>query len=525
VPQDNNNFSPNIGFAWTPRIWEGLFGRDKTVIRGGYRIAYDPAFYNIFLNVQTSAPFVNAATVLGQTATTPGAFLPGGGVITGQSLRDAGLFALAPRGADPRFRNQTTVAPDFHNPYTQQWSLGVQRQITPKMAAEVRYVGNHTIGNFQSVNANPLLSNLAGPGPDGVLGTSDDALGFGLIDFFPALVPAGVTPCTDGAAAGFGRVDCDFALVRERRNGAFSIYHGLQSRLDIQNWHGVTAGASYTWSRAIDNASEIFATFAGGNTTPWSQSPFDTNRAERSVSGTSFPHVASVYWIYEMPWYRNQQGVLGNVLGGWQLNGTWRFQSGQPFNPIQFNASLVCDPFFQAAFNSSVAECRPFLSNTNAALDTVGTFCNGATFAAGGNCFDAGGNPLALGTFVDLYDPCLFDNTCAVSRFLGQDDVHWIYNDTTAATILGSPYGDGRNTLRGPTVNNVDFGIFKNTRVNERITVQFQANIFNLFNRQFRSVADPLVEDFPLSEGGSFMNEQFNTSNNRNMWFGLKIIF
>jgi hypothetical protein len=357
------------------------------------------------------------------------------------------------------------------------------------------------------------------------LGTSDDALGFGLIDFFPALVPAGVTPCTDGAAAGFGRVDCDFALVRERRNGAFSIYHGLQSRLDIQNWHGVTASASYTWSRAIDNASEIFATFAGGNTTPWSQSPFDTNRAERSVSGTSFPHVASVYWIYEMPWYRNQQGVLGHVLGGWQLNGTWRFQSGQPFNPIQFNASLVCDPFFQAAFNSSVAECRPFLSNANAALDTVGTFCNGATFAAGGNCFDAGGNPLALGTFVDLYDPCLFDNTCAVSRFLGQDDVHWIYNDTTAATILGSPYGDGRNTLRGPTVNNVDFGIFKNTRVNERITVQFQANIFNLFNRQFRSVADPLVEDFPLSEGGSFMNEQFNTSNNRNMWFGLKIIF
>jgi outer membrane receptor protein involved in Fe transport len=50
VPEDNNNVGPNVGFAWTPRLWEGLFGRDKTVIRGGYRIAYDPAFYNIFLN-------------------------------------------------------------------------------------------------------------------------------------------------------------------------------------------------------------------------------------------------------------------------------------------------------------------------------------------------------------------------------------------------------------------------------------------------------------------------------------------
>src|SRR5262249_23773247 len=55
VPQDLNNFMPVVGFAWTPRVMKGIFGEDKTVIRGGFRISYDPEFYNMFLNVATSA--------------------------------------------------------------------------------------------------------------------------------------------------------------------------------------------------------------------------------------------------------------------------------------------------------------------------------------------------------------------------------------------------------------------------------------------------------------------------------------
>ena len=63
VPQALKNFAPVIGFAWTPHILSGLLGQDKTVIRGGFRIAYDPAFYNMFLNVATAAPKVNFATL------------------------------------------------------------------------------------------------------------------------------------------------------------------------------------------------------------------------------------------------------------------------------------------------------------------------------------------------------------------------------------------------------------------------------------------------------------------------------
>ncbi len=76
VPNQLRNFAPVLGFAWTLKI----FGNDKTVVRGGFRIAYDPAFYNLFLNVATSAPSVNLATL--------------GPVVGGQStgLPTAGFF-------------------------------------------------------------------------------------------------------------------------------------------------------------------------------------------------------------------------------------------------------------------------------------------------------------------------------------------------------------------------------------------------------------------------------------------------
>ena len=61
IPNAGHNFAPNFGFAWTPHMLKGLLGENKTVIRGGFRIAYDPTFYNMFLNVATSAPRVNAA--------------------------------------------------------------------------------------------------------------------------------------------------------------------------------------------------------------------------------------------------------------------------------------------------------------------------------------------------------------------------------------------------------------------------------------------------------------------------------
>ncbi len=535
VPEDLNNFGPNIGFAYTPRFWKSLMGEDKTVIRGGFRIAYDPAFYNIFLNMATAAPVVNASTI---TAGVPG--LPSA-TPTGASLRAAGYFDLIPTGnvtpcgfgptanpiCDPGFRNQTLVTPDFHNPYTEQWSLGIQRSLGSKMAYEIRYVGNHTIGNFQTVNANPLIRSTSTTACNGAPFTNNGAATNTppscLARDFPNVVPSGITPCTTGSntlTPGFGRADCNRRLVRMRANTAFSNYHSLQQEFRVQGWHGLTASVAYTWSKAIDNVSEIFGTFAGGVTNAGAQNPFDTNRGERGISATSYPHVVTSYFIYELPWYKNQSNWMGRILGGWQTNMTYRYNGGQVFNPTNFIANGYCDTAFAGGFFSSVDTCRPVLSNAGAPLDTVGQYIDSDASAA-------------------TFTPVLVDFYTGAT--VSPDQVHWIYNDNVASRVLGSPFlGVGRNTVRGQDYNQVNFGLFKNTKITESVKLQLQATVNNLFNRQYRGTPDPFIDDgrFDISgdaatnpgfnPNGSFMNNWFNnsvTGTRRRVIIGAKIVF
>ena len=58
--------------------------------------------------------------------------------------------------------------------------------------------------------------------------------------------------------------DCNFTLVRTRNNGAWSTYHGLQNELKFRSFHGLTGDFAYTFSKALDNTSEIFSS-TGGN--------------------------------------------------------------------------------------------------------------------------------------------------------------------------------------------------------------------------------------------------------------------
>ncbi len=515
VSEDKNNWAPNIGFAWTPRFWPGLFGQDKTVVRGGFRISYDPSYYNIFLNVATSAPVVNAGSITFAGCTAP--CFPTSGFL-GSDVRALHLSDI-PTGVNPGARNQTRVTSDFHNPYSQQWNVGVQRQITSKMAAEVRYVGNHTVGNFVTVNANPSLAGLVGNG-------------------FGSLIPSGITPCATAGTPGDAsdRADCNFTNVRLRSNGAYSIYHGMQTRFDVSNWHGLTLGAAYTWSKTLDNVSEIFSTFSGGNTVAASQNPFDISVAERGVSGISYPHILTVYWNYDLPWYKSQQGVLGHFLGGWSVNSTYRYTSGQVWTPAQFTGNnSSCQGSFEGAFFSSVSTCRPIALDPTAATDTSGIFCDGTTL-----CEDALGAPLAFGTLVSLYDPCLGGTGglggCSATQI---STAHWVLNDDTASSILGTPFGGvSRNTERGDTIQAVNLSIFKTTNITERVKIRFEAQAFNLLNRQFRGIPDPFIEDGNFAEsnssfGNTFFNDTGGDSTNvtlsgigrRRLIFGLKLIF
>jgi hypothetical protein len=470
IPEDFNNFGPNIGFAWTPRIMKGVFGEGKTVIRGGYRVAYDPAFYNIFLNVATVAPVVNAGTLfnVGVPANA-----------TGTTVQ-AAYFSQIPRGGNPGARSQTRVSPDFHNPYVEQWSLGVERSVTSRISFEVRYVGNHGVGSFQTVNSNPLISTCSAFTGDTCTGVAG-----GLAVQAPQFIPAGVTPCTpSGATAGSGSVisrgrpDCRFTLVRTRTNGAWSTYHGLQNELKIRAFRGLTADVAYTWSKALDNTSEVFPS-TGGNSTPISINPFDPNRGERGVSAQSYPHVVTTYWVYELPWKSNQQGFLGRMLGGWQISGTHRYQSGVVVTSVQNtnNGDSYCDaPFNNNFIGATLDSCRPILSNPSAPFNTSGRYVNATQVINITTCMSAA--PSIVGT--------------PACPFISPTDVHFIVNNTFAVNALcgGNPFACavGRNVTRTQPRNQVDLSLQKSFKLHERLSLILRGDALNVFNYQFYGV-------------------------------------
>jgi outer membrane receptor protein involved in Fe transport len=488
LPNHYHNFGPVVGFAWTPHILPSLLGNDKTVVRGGFRIAYDFAYYNLATNVEGSSPFTNLATIP--------AGLPNVATFDGADVA-AALFPLAPKG-NPGVATELQFGPNFRNPYSEQWNLGIQRQINSKMAAEIRYVGNHDVAQFQELNGNPDLTALIDNG-------------------FSSVIPAGLTPCANTSLPGggftgqgippatdqfgnpVGYANCNYSRVIEYANTGYSIYHGLQSQFRLQNYHGFTGEVSYTFSKTIDNTSEAFSTNSG-SFFALAQSPFDVSKAERAVSNYDFPNVFTALWVYDLPFRHQQKGLVGHLMGGWQINGTYRYNSGQPWTVEQNNGQGLCDP---TDFTGGTLDtCRPFLGNTSLPLNQVGLYCDGTT----ATCVNGAGNPYPFGTLVSVNAGCT-SGQCPATPASG---AHFIVNNIPAEQIFGTPYSSlGRNTERGQPISTVNMAVFKNTRISERVLFQFQAEAFNLFNHQWLGIP---IQDVNAAAASTLGVTQFGSS-------------
>jgi hypothetical protein len=125
---------------------------------------------------------------------------------------------------------------------------------------------------------------------------------------------------------------------------------------------------------------------------------------------------------------------------------------------------------------------------------------------------------------------------------IAMSQAHWIINDVNAAKFFGSPFlGVGRNTERGQPISTVNMAVFKNTKVTERLTIQFQAEAFNLFNHQWLGIPIQNVNNAANTVNGvdQFGSLAFNgnggdtlagnTSTDgigrRRLQFGAKVIF
>jgi hypothetical protein len=480
LPNDLRNLEPRVGFAYLPPSFS------KMVVHGGFSINADPEFYSMFVDMATAAPAVNSGSVICDGAKVK--CVPGGGLTyaTVQAADDQYL----PAGGDPRTLPIQTVTSNFHNPEGETYSIGVQYQVFPSAVVDVRYVGNHTYGNFQAINSNP-----------DILDVQSAFSNYG----------GGTTPCTNTTAVGYTRPNCNYGPVLTFTNDAFSQYNALQTSLTMRNFHNFSGIISYAWSRTIDNTDDFSISVnnngGGGQASPIAQNPLSTDTGERGVSGDSYPNIFNIQLAYNEPWFHEQRGIVGRLLGGYAMNAFYQYNGGQAFNPLQNlptvqSAAVLSDiagtgsisAGTAAQINSTEAEQgfsdlgwaaagfsvsnRPVLSNPKAPLQSIGI-------------------NLGPGGYVD------YVTGAPVSR----SSEHWIWSNQYEALALKNPFpGVGRNILRGDTWNDLDLSVTKTFKLAERVNMQITASAFNALNRGYYGTPDLNVED---STTGTFMTTLF----------------
>jgi hypothetical protein len=481
LPSQFNLFGPSAGFAWTPSFLGS--GVHQTVIRGGYRLAYDPPVYNIYLDMASNAP-----QVMSQALTSPDQVyrvLPA--TPTGANVRAALASSLQFGVQNPQQAEQITLPPQFKPDYVSSWSLGIQRQITNQLVAEARYVGNHGGNLFQVINANPELENLQYN--------------------FPNQIPANITVGANGRENGAEYINL------QRTNTGWSDYASLQTELRAENlFHQLLFTASYTWSKTTDNTSEIFSTGGAGNTSALSQNPLNYTSAEHGISGLDIPQNFTLNAVEELPIYKEQNGLVGHLLGGWSLSTTYYLASGQPFTPIQYEfeyaSSGASSPTAPAtagvadyAVNATpdggrdLDNLRPFLGSRSAPLTQVGAYAGDVC-----NYEKALGNtsPASCGyasnQLISFNNANVTGDTSVTT--VSSNQVRYIMNGPVSEGIAGTPFGNvGRNDARDARTDYLNATLTKNFKLHKSINALLRANFANVLNHPNYESVDPYLDD------------------------------
>jgi outer membrane receptor protein involved in Fe transport len=461
VSSDKNNLEPRVGFAWSPKfdggLGERLFGKPgDSSIRGGYGIYHGRIFQSVFSQSGATVRFNPPnAFFYNQTGAPTSLFNP-------NNLPDpTNGFVFTP-GPQTARHAEAIINPALEMPYTQQWSLSIEREMPFSSKLRVSYTGNRGIGLLRFA-----LDNLPVHDPAGVLVANHpnnaptvlytaanrppgDPRAFDVRG--QTLHPAADIVCAGTGLAGvattaqcavavpLGNLEYSFRVPRtnERRpngafstntavsNGAWSYYNGLQVEWTKRLSRNLNFFAAYTFSKSIDTTSE--ATFVGAGDT---NQTGNNTRTARGLSRFHTPHRFTMYGTYRLPFFQGDKGILGQAFGGWQVSAVLKMSKGTPFTVITTGVDLNLDGF---------SETRPVL------LD-----------------------PSVLGRSIS--NPATSRDLLPRSAFRALTIA-----DFNTPTL-------GRNTFFGDGVQNLDLGLTKSFAMpweGHKLTVR--ADLFNAFN-------------------------------------------
>lgn len=291
---DWNNFAPRFGFAWK------VLGSERTVVRGGYGIFHAHPFDAGVPNAVALGFSLSKDLNSPDNGITAPFYLrngvPGSGVAA-PKLDDS--FGAVPVGAS------TNTAVSFFEQnrrtgYSQQFNLGVQRQVGASSVVEVTVLGNLS----RKLASTPLSINQI---PPDVLGPQHQSQ-------------------RDRPFPQFSNV-----TIQSPTLGLANYYAGM-IRYQKRYSKGLSLGANYTWSRFFDNTNEVGATI-GNNSGPYSN--YYNRAMDYGPSANDIRHRSVIHAVYELPFGKGRRWLSGSplryVAGGWSLGGVTSIQSGAPF--------------------------------------------------------------------------------------------------------------------------------------------------------------------------------------------------
>ncbi|MFN7999182.1 MAG: carboxypeptidase regulatory-like domain-containing protein [Bryobacteraceae bacterium] len=471
---DYKAFAPRVGFAYAVN--------PKTVVRGGYGIFYSQIYYTGWgAGIGGGASGFNSNPTFSSTD----------GGITPAFLLQNGFPAIAP-GQIPPFVDSTFNTgqsiglyrgrENGRPPYSQQWNLTIERQLTKDSYTTLAYVANkgtRLISDLAPINVlNPQLLSMGSklydnfaPGQATLDGVSAPYPGW-------AAQMTGCAPSVAQALLPYPQYCGTFSSADE--NAGNSTFHSLQAKFEKRFTQGTWILASYTFSKLISDADDVERVDSGSGGT---FSPFGRQRA-KAISPSDVPHSFSGTVVYQLPFgkghrFLDTSGVVDKLAGGWELTSIFRGSSGIPF--IVRSGQCNVPSQFRAA-------CVPALI--------------------------PGANPFAqeLGGGFNPNKPLLNINAFEQANQ---------FNFYTGA-------GSRTTNFRGFPYFGHDVSLIKSTRLSERVAFQLRGEFFNIWNwhrfvaggawgQQRAFIEDVSSPDFGMWSGA--------ISPPRNIQLGAKVIF
>ena len=435
------NLAPRVGFAYSLN--------DKTVVRAGYGIYFGQAFYPGWGGGMSQDGF-NKTINLSESPS--GSFkVPALYLTSGVSTAQTGSTASSINSAYDNGTSPSIYRPLDGNkrPYSSQWNLTVERQLPHNFFTQISYVGTkgtHLPSALSPLNVlnpnNSALTNL-GANLDQPYNSAAGLDGnFGVSEPYPGWASS-MTGCT----ATIGQALLPYpqycgSLQGDNEFHANSIYQSFQAKVERHITNGLYLLGSLTVSKLYSNGTFSTQGNSGGSGNTSAFSPYNPGRAW-AIAPDNVPITGQIAVVYDLPFgtnklFLNGSAAANTIVGGWQVSPIYRYEFGTPFS----------------------------LSSSTCQTSTIGYFREGCVpgVVPGQQVQPHGRNGFNPATGATYLNPAAFES------------------GSSFTTFGYTGYGKAVTTVYGPSYQNLDVSLTKNTKIAERVNFKFSANFFNALN-------------------------------------------